>query len=50
MKKEIDNWIDQNVHTFTAQENRSPKLSKEQWLQIFLYTDETNTFSRDVEA
>jgi len=43
-KKEIDKWIDQNVHAFTTQENRSPKLSKEQWLQRFLYIDETDVF------
>jgi len=32
------------MHVFMAQENRSPKLSKEQWLQIFLYTDKTDVF------
>lgn len=29
---------------FVTQENRSPKLSKEQWLQIFLYIDEIGAF------
>ena len=31
-KKEIDKWIDENMHAFMAQENRSHKLSKEQCL------------------
>ena len=34
-KKEIEKWIDRKVHAFMAQENMSPKLSKEQWLQRF---------------
>jgi len=29
---------------FAAQENKRPKLSKEKWLQIYLYMDETETF------
>lgn len=44
MKKEINKWIDRNVHAFATQENMSPKLSKEQWLQILLYIDETDAF------
>lgn len=29
---------------FTSQENMNPKLSKEQWLQRFLYIDKTDMF------
>jgi len=43
-KKELDKWIDQKLYAFGAQENISPNLSKEQWLQIFLYMNETNVF------
>ena len=32
------------MQAFAAQENRSPKFSKEQWLQRFLYTEETDAF------
>ena len=31
------------MQVFMTQDNKRPKLSKEQWLQIFLYTDETDT-------
>ena len=44
MKKELDKWIGKKSHAFVAQENKSPKLSKQQWLKIFLYIDETDVF------
>jgi len=39
-KKEIEKWIDRKLHEFAAQENRNLCLSKEEWLQRYLYTKE----------
>lgn len=44
MKKELDKWIDRKSHEFTAQENMSPILSKEKWLERF-YTHTRMTCS-----
>ena len=38
-KKEIKGWLDRRIHEFTAQENKSPRLSKEQWLDRYLYME-----------
>ena len=38
-KKEIDKWLDRNIHEFTAQENKNPRLKKEQCLDRYLYTE-----------
>ena len=43
-KKEIEKWIDQELHEFTAQENRNLHLSKEEWLQRYLYMEEHEVF------
>ena len=31
--------MDRKIHEFAAQENRNPRLTKEQWLDIYLYTE-----------
>ena len=38
-KKEIEEWLDKKIHEFAAQENRNPQVSKEQWLDRYLYTE-----------
>ena len=38
-KKEIEKWLDKNIHKFVAQENKNPRVSKEQWLEHYLYTE-----------
>jgi len=38
-KKEIVGWLDRRIHVFTAQENKNPRLSKEEWLDKYLYTE-----------
>lgn len=38
-KKEIKKWIDQKLHEFACQENMNPRLSKEKWLQRYLYVE-----------
>lgn len=43
-KKEIEKWIGQKLHEFAAQENRNLCLSKEEWLQRYLYTEEHEVF------
>lgn len=39
MKKEIEEWLDKKIHEFTTQENTNPQVSKEQWLERYLYTE-----------
>jgi len=38
-KKEIKGWLDKKIHEFAVQENRNPWVSKEQWLECYLYTE-----------
>ena len=38
-KKEIEKWLDQKIQEFMAQEKRNPRLSKEDLLNIYLYTE-----------
>ena len=38
-KKEIEDWLDRNIHKFMAQENRNLWLSKEEWLDCYLYIE-----------
>jgi len=38
-KKEIEGWLDSRIHEFAAQENRNLWLSKEEWLDCYLYTN-----------
>ena len=38
-KKEIEGWLERRIHEFTAQENRNPRLTKEEWLDCYLYTE-----------
>ena len=39
-KKVIEKWIDQKLHECVSQENINLHLSKEEWLQRYLYTEE----------
>ena len=36
-KNEIEEWLDRKIHKFTVQENRNPWVSKEEWLERYLY-------------
>ena len=38
-KKEIEEWLDKKIHEFAAQENRNMQVSKEQWLERYLYME-----------
>ena len=42
--KEIKGWLDKRIHDFVAQENRNPQLSKEQWLDSYMYMEIQETF------
>jgi len=44
IEKEIKKLIAQKLHEFAAKENRNPCLSKKEWLNRYLYTDELETF------
>ena len=39
MKKEIEGWLYRKIHEFVVQENRNPRVSKEQWLERYLYME-----------
>ena len=43
-KKEIEDWLDRKIHEFAAQENKNPRLSKEEWLDFFLYIEIHESF------
>ena len=36
-KKEIEDWLYRKIHEFAAQENKNMWLTKEQWLDRYLY-------------
>ena len=38
-KKEIEGWLDRRIHEFATQENIKLRLSKEEWLDSYLYTE-----------
>lgn len=38
-KKEIEKWLDQEIHEFVPQENRNLHLSKEDWLNRYMYIE-----------
>lgn len=38
-KKEIEEWLDIKIHEFVTQENRNLRVSKEEWLERYLYTE-----------
>ena len=38
-KKEFEEWLDKKIHEFAAQENRNPRISKEQWVDCYLYIE-----------
>lgn len=43
-KKEIEKWLDQKIHEFMAQENWNLFLSKEEWLNKYLYIEIHESF------
>ena len=38
-KEEIENWVEPKEKEFVEQENRNPRLSTEDWLQRYLFSD-----------
>ena len=38
-KKGIEEWLDINIHEFATQENKNLRLSREEWLDCYLYTE-----------
>lgn len=38
-KKEIEEWLEKNIHMFMTQENITPQVSKEKWLERYVYTE-----------
>ena len=38
-KKEIAEWLDKKLHEFMTQENMNLRLTKEEWLDCYLYTE-----------
>lgn len=38
-KKEIEDWLDKNIHKFATQKNINLQVSKEQWLERYLYME-----------
>lgn len=38
-KKEIEEWWDLKLHEFATQENRNPQVSKEDWMDRYIFTD-----------
>ena len=39
MKKELEDWLDQKLHEFMVQENKSPWISEERWLYRYIYKE-----------
>lgn len=48
MKKEIEDWLDQKLHEFMVQENRNPHISKERWLDRYIYTKNPRDLLHDL--
>ena len=38
-KTEIQKWIEDQERDFAEAQNKNPKLSTEDWLQIYIFTD-----------
>lgn len=38
-QKEIEKWLNRNIHEFVAQENKNLHLTKEKWLDRYLYME-----------
>ena len=38
-KKEIEDWLDQKLHEFVVQENKTPQISEKRWLDHHIYTE-----------
>lgn len=39
MKKEIEGWLDQKLHKFMVEENRTPQISEKRWLDNYIYME-----------
>jgi len=39
MKKELEDWWDLKLHEFAVQENRNSRVSEEQWLDRYIFTN-----------
>jgi len=37
MKNEIEEWLDQKIHKFVTQENRTPQIFEKRWLDHYIY-------------
>ena len=38
-KEEIENWVELKEKEFAKKENRNPRLSVEDWLQTYIFTN-----------
>ena len=38
-KEELNQWVESKEREFAVQENKSPRLSTEDWLQKHIFTD-----------
>jgi len=38
-KKEIEDWLDQKLHEFVTQEDRTPQITKKRFLDCYVYTE-----------
>ena len=38
-KEEIEKWVQSKEREFAEQENKNPRLSIEEWLQRYIFTD-----------
>ena len=38
-KKEIEDWLDQKLHEFVLEENKTPQISKKRWQDRYIYTE-----------
>jgi len=39
MKKEIEHWLDQKLHEFVIQENKTPQISDKRYLDRYVYME-----------
>lgn len=38
-KKEIKGWLDQKLHEFMVQENKTPQMFEKRWLDRYIYME-----------
>jgi len=39
MKKEIEDLLDEKLHEFVVEENKTPQISEKRWLDYYIYTE-----------